>query len=52
MSQPDLIGGILARVFKDLEKIYAGAILMDLAESPDLSDPPALSGGEDGKPTD
>ncbi len=49
---PEHIGSILARVFADLEKIYGGAVPLDLAESPDLSDPPALSGGEDGKPTD
>ena len=40
------ISSILARVFKHIEKIYGGEVPWDLAESPDLSDPPTLSGRE------
>lgn len=43
MSEPERIGEILKRVFGYLEKIYGGAIPRDLAESPDLLDPPSLS---------
>jgi hypothetical protein len=43
-GEPEAIGEILKRVFADLEKVYGGAVPRDLAESPDLSDPPTLSG--------
>jgi hypothetical protein len=51
---PEQIGSILQRIFEDLirkyEKSAGGAILRDLAESPDLSDPPTLSGRDENGP--